>query len=198
MTTAIFPIFAALVAASTFAIKITPPTPVAAAKTGQPGRSVKPRSVPAKLHPKPPADRQRSVHAEPHPTPSPERVVVQDLGKHYCIGGTLCANYCEDPAKNCEAKTVYSLRFDRPTRVSRIELYASDDEGLTRMAELVVKLDGRDLGTFPVQWTGSAVSAPVHRSGELLTIEARDRSSVGYAGEGAVISAIYVFGGDLQ
>jgi hypothetical protein len=88
--------------------------------------------------------------------------------------------------------------FERATKISLIQLYASDEGGLTREAALAVKLDGRNIGTFPVQWAGSTVSVPVHQSGRLLTIEARDRSSAHFSGETALISEIHVFGRDLR
>ena len=104
----------------------------------------------------------------------PERVLVEDLGKQYCIGGTLCPSYCEQPGKGCEAQPLYSLKLDRPASISRIELHAEDEVGITRKAELVVELNGRQLGTFPVNWTGSTITVPVNRTGQRITIEARD------------------------
>ena len=75
----------------------------------------------------------------------PERVLVEDLGKQYCIGGSMCPDYCEQPGKGCEAQSFYSLKLDRPASISRIALHAQDQIVLNRQAELVVKLDGRQL-----------------------------------------------------
>ena len=125
---------------------------------------------------------------------APERTLVEDLGRQYCIGGTLCPSYCEQPAKRCEAKPSYSLRLDAPASISRIQLHAEDEVGLTRVAELVVKLNGRQLATVPVRWTGSTLNVAVNRRGQLITIEARDPRGIRFAGEEAVISDIHVFG----
>ena len=128
----------------------------------------------------------------------PERVLVEDLGKQYCIGGTLCPSYCERPGKGCEAQSFYSLKLGRPASISRIELHAEDEVGLTRQVELVVKLNGRQLGTFPVNWTGSMITIPVNRAGQRVTIESHDPHGVRFAGEEAVISEIRVFGRELR
>lgn len=129
---------------------------------------------------------------------APERTLVEDLGKQYCIGGTLCPSYCEQPAKRCEAKASYSLRLDAPASISRIELHAEDEVGLTRIAELVVKLNGRQLASVPVRWTGSTLNVAVNRRGQLITIEARDPRGIRFAGEEAIISDIHVFGVGLK
>jgi hypothetical protein len=112
--------------------------------------------------------------------------------------GTLCPNSCEHPGKVCKAQPLYSFKLDRPASISRIELYAEDEVGLTRHAELVVKLNGRQPGTFPVNWTGSTITIPVNRTGQDVTIEARDLHGVRFAGEEAVISEIHVFGRKLK
>ena len=129
---------------------------------------------------------------------APERTLVEDLGKQYCIGGTLCPSYCGQPAKHCEAKASYSLRLDAPASISRIQLHAEDEVGLTRVAELVVKLNGRQLATVPVRWTGSTLNVAVNRRGQLITIEARDPRGIRFAGEEAIISDIHVFGVGLK
>jgi hypothetical protein len=129
---------------------------------------------------------------------APERALAEDLGKHYCIGGTLCPSYCEQAARRCEAKPSYSLRLDRPAGISRIELHAEDEVGLTRVAELVVKLDGRRVAAVPVRWTGSTLDVAVNRRGQLITIEARDPRGIRFAGEEAIISDICVFGVGLK
>jgi len=110
----------------------------------------------------------------------------------------LCPNYCEHPSKVCKAQPLYSFKLDRPASISRIELYAEDEVGLTRQAELVVKLDGRQPETSPVNWTGSTITIPVNRTGQDVTIEARDLHGVRFAGEEAVISEIHVFGRKLK
>ena len=65
-----------------------------------------------------------------------------------------------------------------------------------RPAELVVKLDGRQLRTFPVRGTG--ISIPVNRTAQRITIESRDPGGVRKSGEEAVISQVHVFGCDLK
>jgi len=130
--------------------------------------------------------------------PAAERTVLEDLGKPYCIGGTLCPDYCEQQAKRCEVKASYSVTLDAPARLSRIELHAEDEVGLTRAAELVVKLDGRQLATVPVLWSGSILNVPVNRRGQSITIESRDPRGLRFAGEEAVISDVRIFGVGLK
>jgi len=49
------------------------------------------------------------------PKPKSEHVLMEDLGKQYCIGGTLCPNYCQQPGKSCKVQPTYSLSLtDRP------------------------------------------------------------------------------------
>ncbi len=91
-------------------------------------------------------------------------------------------SYCERPGKGCEAQPFYSLKLNRPASISRIELHAEDEVGLTRQAELVVKLNGRQLGTFPVNWTGSMITIPVNRTGQRVTIESRDPRGIRFGG----------------
>ncbi len=170
-----FLLFVALVAAAAMVGRIDRPPVSIAAKVPQSGDATK--------------------TARPR---APERTLVEDLGRQYCIGGTLCPGYCEQPAKLCEAKPSYSLRLDAPTGISRIQLHAEDEVGLTRVAELVVKLDGRQVATVPVRWTGSTLNVAVNRRGQLITIEARDPRAIRFAGEEAIISDIHVFGVGLK
>lgn len=141
---------------------------------------------------------QSTISTRPSRPPAPERTLVEDLGKQYCIGGTLCPRYCEQPAKHCEVKASYSLRLDESASISRIELHAEDEVGLTRAAELVIKLNGRQLATVPVRWTGATIHVPVNRRGQVITIEARDPRGIRFAGEEAIISDIHVFGVGLK
>jgi hypothetical protein len=171
MAAGIFLLFVALVAAAAMVGRIDRPHVSIAAKVPQTSEATK--------------------TAGPR---APERILVEDLGRQYCIGGTLCPSYCEQPAKRCEAKTSYSLRLDAPASISRIQLHAEDEVGLTRVAELVVKLNGRQLASVPVRWTGSTLNVAVNRRGQLITIEARDPRGIRFAGEEAVISDIHVFG----
>jgi len=171
----IFLLFVALIAAAAMVGTIDQPPVRVAAKIPQPTVSTR--------------------TAQPR---DPERTLAEDLGKQYCIGGTLCPSYCEQPAKRCEAKASFSLRFDAPVGISRIQLHAEDDVGLTRLAELVVKLDGRRVAIVPVRWTGSTLDVPVKRRGQSITIEARDPRGIRFAGEEAVISDIHVFGVGLK
>jgi hypothetical protein len=175
MAASIFLLFVALIAAAAIVGRIDRPHVSIAAKIPQ------------------------STDATKAPAPrAPERILVEDLGRQYCIGGTLCPSYCEQPAKRCEANASYSLRLDAPASISRIELHAEDEVGLTRVAELVVKLDGRQLATVPVRWTGSTLNVAVKRRGQLITIEARDPRGIRFAGEEAIISDIHVFGPGLK
>jgi hypothetical protein len=124
----------------------------------------------------------------------PERAVAEVVDKKYCIGGTLCGEHCKEPGNGCEARPTYQLKLDRRTSITRIELYADDPVGLTRAAELVIKLDGRELGKYPVEWKGSRITVRVERAGQLITIASRDPRRIRFAGEEAVISDIHVFG----
>jgi len=164
----------AVIATSTLVAAVQAPVPVG------PTRSFSVKRVP--------------VAAVAPATRLPDRVVAEEAGRKYCIGGTLCPSYCADPAKACEAKPTYQVRLERPTRISHIRLYASDDVGVTHVAELVVKLDGREVAKLPVHWEGSALDASVQRVGRLVTIEARDPTGSRFAGEEAVISNIKLFG----
>ena len=174
MAAGIFLLFVALIAAAAMAGRTDRPHVSIAAKTPQ---------------------SSDATRATPR---APERILVEDLGRQYCIGGTLCPRYCEQPAKRCEAKASYSLRLDAPVSISRIQLHAEDEVGLTRVAELVVKLNGRQLATVPVRWTGSTLNVAVNRRGQSITIEARDPRGIRFAGEEAVISDIHVFGPGLK
>jgi len=139
-------------------------------------------------------------------TSPPDHIIFEDLGKHYCVGNVLCPEHCAKPDQGCEVKAVYTQKLDQPSRISRIQLYAHDNVGLTRRTDLLlVKVDGRDLGRFPVYRAGSTISVPVNRNGQLITIEAMyNRNGLLLGGEqtviaeGAVISDIYVFGRDAR
>jgi len=147
--------------------------------------------------------------AKPLPVPArptPDRIVFEDLGKHYCIGNRLCTEHCARPEHGCQVKTVYTQKLDQPTRISRIQLYAHNNIGPTRRPDLLlVKVDGAEFGRFPVNRAGSTISVVVNRNGQLITIEAmynRNGSLLGgeqsVIAEGAVISDIYAFGRDAR
>ena len=177
MAASIFLLFVALIAVAAIADRIDP-SPVSA--TSKVAVSTAPANV----------ERAR--------VPGSERVLIEDLGKRYCIGGSMCPDYCAQPGEGCEAQSLYSLKLDRPASISRIALYAQDEIVLKRQAELVVKLDGRQFGKFPVRWTGSAISIPVNRTAQRITIESRDPHGVRKSGEEAVISEVHVFGRELK
>ena len=126
--------------------------------------------------------------------PVPERLIMAVTDRKYCIGGTLCPGYCAQQANGCETEQVYRISLPRRTDISRITLYASDDVGVTHVAELVIMLDGRRVGRLPVRWEGSTLGLPVGRTGRHMTIEARDPTGSRFAGEEAIISDIKVFG----
>jgi hypothetical protein len=126
--------------------------------------------------------------------PSPERVLFAVTGRKYCIGGTLCPSYCAQPTNSCEVEPIYRIGLERPAEISRIQLYAYNDVGVTHVAELVVRLDGMAIGTLPVRWQGGTLDLPVRLTGQRITIEARDSSGSRFAGEEAVISDVKVFG----
>jgi hypothetical protein len=128
----------------------------------------------------------------------PERILTEELSKQYCIGGSMCPDYCEQPDKGCEAQPFLSLKLDRPASISRIALHAQDRIVLKRPAELLVKLDGRQIGRFPVLRPSGAISIPVNRTGHRITIESRDPDGIRKAGEEAIISEVQVFGRDLK
>jgi len=176
MTASIFLLFVALVAVAAIAGRIDR-SPVSATTR------VAISTAPAKVE-------RAVVHEREH-------VLVEDLGKQYCIGGSMCPDYCEQPGKGCEAQSSYSLKLDRPASISRIALHAQDQIVLNRQAELVVKVDGRQLGKFPVRSNG-AIRIPVNRTGQRITIESRDPNDVRKSGEEAVISEIHVFGRELR
>ncbi len=177
MAASIFLLFVALIAAAAIAGRIDP-APVSTATKAE-------RST-------------RSTKAEFTRVRAPERILIEDLGQQYCIGGSMCPDYCEQAGKGCKAQSLYSLELARPASISHIELHARDEVVLKRPAELVVKLDGRQLGTFPVRWTGSTLSIPVNRTGQRITIGSRDPHGARLAGEEAVISEVQVFGRDLK
>jgi len=137
---------------------------------------------------------------------APDRIIFDDLGKHYCVGSALCVEHCAKPEKGCEVKVVYTHKLDQPVRISRIQLYAHDNMGPMRRTDLLrVKVDGMELGKFSVNRTGATISVPVNRTGQLITIEAmynRNGALLGgeqvAIGEGALITDIYVFGRDTR
>jgi hypothetical protein len=128
----------------------------------------------------------------------PERVLIEDLGKRYCIGGSMCPDFCGQSGEGCEAQSSYSLKLDRRASISRIVLSAQDEIVLKRQAELVVKLDGRQLGRFPAHWNGSPIRIPVNRTAQRITIESRDPQGNRKSGEETVISKVRVFGRELK
>src|SRR5262249_40072393 len=72
------------------------------------------------------------VQAAAPSAPSPDRIIFDDLGKHYCVGSALCVEHCAKPDKGCEVKVVYTHKLDQPVRISRIQLYAHDNIGPMR------------------------------------------------------------------
>jgi hypothetical protein len=156
------------------------------------GRIDPPRVTTTASTPRTPAHGQRARLR------GPERALIEEFGKRYCIGGSMCPDYCERPVQGCEAQPFYSLQLERPARISRIALYARDEIVLTRPAELLVKLDGQQLGKFPVQGTGSSIRIPVNRIAQHITIESRDPHGIRKSGEEAIISEVQVFGRELE
>jgi hypothetical protein len=140
-----------------------------------------------------PAQSFLKSRVEPPRARGPDRELVADLGKQYCIGGSMCPDYCEQAGPGCETQAVYSLKLDRPASISRVEFHAQDEVVLKRQAALVVKLDGRPLGTFSAR-ASETISIPVMRPGRHITIESRDPHGSRRAGEEAVISEVHVFG----
>jgi hypothetical protein len=128
----------------------------------------------------------------------PERVLFAATGRKYCIGVTLCPNYCEQPTNSCKVEPIYRIDLERPADISRIQLYAYDDVGITRVAELVIRLDGMAIGTLPVRWQGGTLDLPVRLTGQRITIEARSPSGSRFAGEEAIISDVKVFGRSIK
>ena len=129
-----------------------------------------------------------------HVRPLTEQVLFALTGRKFCIGGTLCPSYCAQSANGCEVEPIYRISLPRPAEISRIQLYAYDDVGVTHVAELVVRVDGMAVGTLPVRWEGATLDLPVGHAGQRITIEARDPGDSRSAGEGAIISDVKVFG----
>ena len=79
----------------------------------------------------------------------PERVLIEDLGKQYCIGGSMCPDYCSQAGEGCEAQSFYSLKVDRSASIARIALHAQDQIVLKRPAELAVKARNGSVALSP-------------------------------------------------
>jgi len=146
------------------------------------------------------------VQATAPSTPPSDHIIFDDLGKHYCVGSALCIEHCAKPDKGCEVRVVYTHKLDQPARIARIQLYAHDNIGPMRRADLLrVKVDGVEFGKFSVNRTGATISVPVNHTGQLITIEAMHNRNGALLGgeqaaisEGALITDIYVFGRDAR
>ncbi|HSI38994.1 MAG TPA: hypothetical protein VLA00_00415 [Xanthobacteraceae bacterium] len=122
-------------------------------------------------------------------------ILYEEHGKPVCIGGTLCASFCAAAAPACEPAPAYMVRLDQPRFIGTLQLYAHDNVGPTRRADLKVKLDGRPVGTAEVYRNGATVSVKIGRTGQLVTVEAAHHANGFLAGgEEAVISDVYLFG----
>lgn len=122
-------------------------------------------------------------------------IVHEELGKKYCIGGRDCEKHCGEASAGCEARKVYTVKLEKPAQIARIQLFAHDDVGASRRADLIVRVDGVETGKAAVYRSGSTVVLPVNRAGQLITVEAtHNQNGFLEGGEEAVIGDIYVFG----
>lgn len=112
-----------------------------------------------------------------------------------CIGGVMCAKFCETKPQDCEARPSLTIKLDKPARINTIQLSAHDNIGKTRRSRLVVKVNGKPVAETLVYKLGSTLSIDVGETGELITIEsAHQYNGFLRGGEEAVIWDVYVFG----
>lgn len=126
--------------------------------------------------------------------PARGAVLFEDVAIKACVGGTLCPRHCA-AAKDCEATPVYTIRLAEPRRITGLQVYAHDQVGAVRRADLVVKINGVPVGRSHVYRNGSVIGFRTDRVGQIVTIEAVHMEN-GHllGGDEAVISQIYLFG----
>lgn len=127
--------------------------------------------------------------------PSKAGIIFEELGHKVCIGGTMCEDHCKVEADGCLVQPAYSIRLDRPAYISAVQLYAHDQVGPTRRANLLVKVNGEAVGKTEVYRYGSTLTVKVGRIGQLVTVESM-HAVHGFqsGGEEAVIWDVYLLG----
>ncbi|MEO1197754.1 MAG: hypothetical protein AAFX39_00770 [Pseudomonadota bacterium] len=141
------------------------------------------------------ADATEAANDDTTPTPA-GGILYEDDARSYCIGGSLCETYCEDNDDTCEPVTAYQIRLDQPVHISRIQLFAHDQIGESRRANLVVRVNGEVVDEQPVYRRGALVSLDIDRIGQLVTIETRhNQHGLEGGSDEALIRDVFVFGG---
>lgn len=127
--------------------------------------------------------------------PAEPGIIFEDVGRKACIGGTECEAHCEIETNGCEVHPAYVIKLDRPAYISTVQLYAHDEVGPSRRAELLVKVNGEPVGAAEVHRYGSTRTIKVGRVGQLVTVESRHQHN-GFlrGGEEAVIWDLYLVG----
>jgi hypothetical protein len=176
--------------------RATPPKPVANAQVPEP--KADPRAVPTPT----PAPARPAAASAPVTTASiatapasvANAILFEETGKSFCIGGTECPAHCEKD-KSCEARAVYTIKLPEPRRITGIQVFAHDQVGAVRRADLVFKVNGEVVGRGDVFRNGSVVGIRTARTGQIVTIEAVHHAN-GHlnGGDEAVIRDIYLFG----
>ena len=104
-------------------------------------------------------------------------------------------NVSQINANGCAALPAYAIKLEQPAYISAVQLYAHDQVGPSRWSELVVKVNGRPVGSAQVHRYGSTRTIEIGRVGQLVTIESRHYHN-GFlrGGEEAVIWDVYLLG----
>jgi hypothetical protein len=143
------------------------------------------------------AGRMPAARAEGRLAALPDKpgVIFEDVGKKFCIGGTVCPTHCATEAGGCEVRSAYVIKLDRPAYLSAIQVYAHDEVGVSRRASLLVKVNGEPVDKIPVYRYGSTLSVKIGRIGQLVTIESmHDTHGFLNGGDESVIWDIYLLG----
>jgi len=166
-----------------------------------PPRSLPPRHAPT-ARPAP-ATLQEVAAADAAPAklaplarPMPgNRLVHETSGARLCIGGVMCTAFCAERAHACTPTMAFTIKLDKPARIDTIQLSAHDDIGASRRSRLLVKVNGKKVGSTLVYRLGSTLSLDVNATGEMITIEsAHQYNGFLRGGEEAVVWDVYVFG----
>jgi hypothetical protein len=127
--------------------------------------------------------------------PATTGVIFEELGSKSCIGGTLCDEHCKSEAGGCDVRPAYVIKLDQPAFLSALQLYAHDQVGPTRRAQLLVKVNGEAVGKPHVYRYGATLTVKIGRTAQLVSIEAlHQRHGFLSGGEEAVIWDVYLFG----
>jgi hypothetical protein len=142
-----------------------------------------------------PAEAAAAPEAKLAALPAKPGIIFEDLGHKACIGGTACEAHCKIETNGCAALPAYAIKLEHPAYISAVQLYAHDQVGPSRWSELVVKVNGRPVGSAQVHRYGSTRTIQIGRVGQLVTIESRHYHN-GFlrGGEEAVIWDVYLLG----